>query len=182
MAFHQRKLIRDAVVAQLTGKTDAELRVYPTRELPLKVAELPAVCIYTLEETVSPESRSSSPRRLTRSLQLGVEIIVRATEAVDDALDALSLQVEVAIDADPRFGDTCIDSILSSVQIGIDNEGNRPTGRCLMSYAVEYETEAPAAADQPALPDFERAHVETNLSGDQAAADRAVDDIAIPTT
>lgn len=182
MALHQRQIIREAVVAQLLGKTEAAERVFAMREVPLRRTELPAICVYTLEETVDPESQRSTPRRLLRTLQLAVEIVVQVTDGVDATIDALALEVEQQIDADPWFGGACMNTILASVQVGIDVQGERPVGRCLMSYAVTYETEAPEIASLPALDDLDTVHVEQDLSGNQAAADRAVDTIPIPIT
>jgi hypothetical protein len=149
---------------------------------PFRQLELPAIAIYALEESVDPESASTAPRELTRKLQLAIEIVVVANADVDDALDDLCAAVEKAIDADEWFGGTCAGSILASTAIGISEEGNRPTGHAVLTYAVTYRTDAPAAADLPALADFSKAHVETSLAGAQAPADRAVDDIPVPIT
>jgi hypothetical protein len=175
---HQRQVIREAVVAQLKGRTSAEDRVFKSREIPLKRCELPAICVYTLEETVDQDSRQSSPRRLSRPLQVAVELVVENSEDVDDVIDALALEVEDALEADPFFGSSCVDSMLASTQIGIDVTGAKPVGRALMAYAVLYETTATAAT----LDDLTKVHTETSLGGQQAPGDRAVDEIPIPTT
>lgn len=182
---HQRQLIREAVKAQLVGtaptyRTGAGARVYETRMAPFRRLELPAIAVYVLEESIDPASKSRAPRELTRNLQLQVVAVVEASAAVDDAMDAIALEIERALDADRWFGGTAGDSILSSVQMGIDDEGGKPVGAVQMVYAVTYRTDAPSAADLPPLPDFSKAHVETSLGGGVHPANRAVDDVAVP--
>lgn len=179
---HQRQLIREAVRAQLLGKTAAADRVYETRTVPWRTVELPAISIYTLDETIDPDSRQTAPRELTRQLRLQVLGVVRVGANVDDQLDALAEEVERAIDADPNFAGTAFDSILQSVQLAVDIQGDRPVGELQMVYAVTYNTDAPKAADiTPPLVDFGRAHITTDLGGTTHADDQAVDDVVVPT-
>lgn len=161
---HQRQLIRTAAAAALLNRTAAEERVYATREAPFKRCELPALAVYTLEESVLPDSRSTAPRELTRNLQLAVVGVVELNEKVDDAVDELALEVERAMARDAWLGDTCVDSILASTEIGIDEAAKRPTGMVRLVYSVTYRTYAPEAEDTP-LDDFRTADVRTNLGG-----------------
>ena len=49
--IHQRKAIRDAVVTALVAAaTSAGSRVFPTRVVPWRKTELPAVSVYALDE------------------------------------------------------------------------------------------------------------------------------------
>lgn len=176
---HQRQVIREAVKAQLLGRTAAGPRVFETRELPLKRLELPALSVYALEEAVDAASASTAPRELKRRLQLAIEGVVVLGADIDDALDALALQVERAVDADETFGGAASDSILTSTEIGIKTEAERPTGHIRLTYAVTYFTDAPAAADQPTLQDFLTADVKTNLSGTTAPGNQAEDRVTV---
>jgi hypothetical protein len=178
---HQRQLIREAVKAQLLGKTAAGARVFESRMAPWRTVELPAISVYTLDETVDPDSQATAPRELTRTLRLQVLGVVQLKDDVDDRLDALALEVERALDADPNFSGTAFDSILQSVQLAIDTQGDRPVGELQMIYSVTYHTDAPAAADVP-LGDFSKAHVVTDLGGTTHTGDQAVDDLAVPVT
>lgn len=178
---HQRQLIREAITAQLRGKTAAEARVFETRMLPWRDLELPAVAVYALDETVDPDSKATAPRELTRQLRLQVLGVVKGAKDVDDRLDALSLELERAIDADPYFGDTVFDSILQSVELGIDEQGDRQVGFARMIYAVTYHTDAPAAVDNP-LGDLKTVDVKTDLSGTTNAGNQTEDRITVPTT
>ena len=179
---HQRKIIREAVAAQLVGKTGAAARVFETRLVPYRRLELPALAVYTKSESVDPASADTSPRELRRNLQLVVEGAVKLGEDVDDALDQLALEVERAMDADRYFGGAAGESVLTSTDTGISEEGDRPIGILILTYAVTYRTDSPAAADLEPLPDFTTADVKTDLSGTTAPGNQAEDRIAVPIT
>lgn len=144
---HQRKVIRDSVVRLLVNSTDALDRVFPTRVATLRKGDLPALAVYALEESVDPESFNTAPRELTRKLQLAIEVYVRQGENVDDAVDAICVQVERAMDADETFGKVCGRSILASTQITVIELGDLPVGVARLVYDVTYYTSAPDAAD-----------------------------------
>lgn len=138
---HERKLLRDAVAAQLVAAaTSAGSRVELSRMGPLKASELPAICVYTNSETVEEVSRA--PRVLTRAVELEVEgwVEVDAGENVDDALDALALEIEEAMDTDPEHDSCALSSILTATEYGVSPKGAKPMGCVRLTYAVEYES------------------------------------------
>lgn len=170
---HQRRAIRDAVVAALaTADTAAETRVFPTRMVPWQRIGLPAIAVYTTSET--SDDQQSAPRELKRTLQLRVDAVLEQSDDVDDAIDALALEIERAMHADPSFGDKCSDSTLVSTEIEIGEAGNRPVGALGLVYRATYYTDAPAAADVT-LDDLSTVDVKTSIGGLQAAADRTED-------
>lgn len=189
---HQRKLIRAAVAAALTGTADARPtsaadRVFKARKVPYRRRELPAIAIYAKTEPVDPESKATAPRYLTRTLQLVVEIVDRVPEngSMEDRLDDLAEEVERAMDRDPTFGGTCKDSILASTDQDVyefDGEGRAlevPLGTSVLTYSIEYETPCPLEAE--GLGDFETAGIRTSLGGAQAPADQAHDVATVET-
>lgn len=171
---HQRQAIRKAVQAALVAaSTSAGSRVLTTRMVPWHRSELPAVGIYTLEETV--DDKASGPRELTRSLQLAIEAGVNhADDAADDILDALCLQIEQAMHVDFTFGGACSDSVLASTEIDVAEVGNRTVMVARMVYSVRYYTYAPDAADQT-LPTLNTADVKYDLGDAQPVGDQAED-------
>jgi hypothetical protein len=175
---HRRQIIRDAVIAMLKGQTTVGERVFPTRFEVLRRNDVPALLVYTVSESVDPESQRTAPRELTRTLQLGIHAVVKVTEAVDDELDALALQVERLVDKDPTFGGEASDAILTSTDIAVYEEADRRVGIARLTYAITYYTQAPAAEDV-ALDDFRTAHVETSLGGAVHPDNRAVDDVTV---
>lgn len=184
MPTHQRQTIREAVKAQLLGPasgedppvyvTSAGARVYETRMIPWREIELPAIAIYTLDETVDPDSKSTSPRRIYRTMQLEIVAAARASNNVDDDLDTLAMQIEAAMNYDETLGGSCGDSILSATEMAIESVGNKPIGMVRMVYSVSYEYQ-PQLTGTPVTDDLSTVATNYSLSGDQATADQAKD-------
>lgn len=128
--MHQRQAIREAVVAALSGRTAAETRVYPTREVPWKRAELPGIAVYSLEE-----ERDQGKFKV----QVAVLLIVSLTEKVDDALDDLALEVEALMAADVTLGKSAMASRYQGMQVEITEEQGRPVGAMRLLYEVWYQ-------------------------------------------
>ena len=165
---HQRKLIRDAVVAALlAGNTGAGSRVFRTRLDPFRRAELPALAVYTSSESVESDSASTAPRILDRRMQLEIVIAVEPGSNEDDAIDAMCVDIERVMHADPMFAGLCRDSLLSSTDIVIDNSGDTPIGLAKLVYAFRYFTDAPDAADVTNLVDLDSVVATTNLGNAQ---------------
>lgn len=173
-ALHQRKTIRDAVVAALVAAdTAAGARCYPTRVVPWKRLTLPAISVYGLSE--SSDDKQSAPRELTRTMQLAVEAAVKGAN-IDDALDALALEIERAMHADPSFGDVCSDCVLTGTELEAAVDGDEPVGFLRLTYRTTYFTDAPAAADVT-VDDLSTVDAKTSLGGLQAVADQSEDKI-----
>lgn len=143
MALHERKQIRDAVVAQLkAGNTSAGQRVYPTRLRPNldNPGELPVINVYTLSEQSEPETANTSPRELLRYVDLVIEAYTKATDDVDDVIDALALEIETAMDADDGLGGTVFWSWPSETQTQVEFT-DAQIGTLQMVYHCEYHTD-----------------------------------------
>lgn len=154
LALHQRTVIRRAVRDFLKGKTAAGNMVEATRRDKYRQNELPAIAIYTPADDVDEDSKDTSPRELKRDLTVRIVGRVKDSERVDDVMDALALEIENVMHADPYLGGVAGDSILRGTEVGIDDEGERPIGVITLTYSVTYRTAAPAA---PELDDFNTA-------------------------
>lgn len=179
MPTHDRQLIREAAKTALLGPdaptthvTSAGARVYETRMVPWRRLELPAIAVYSLEESV--EANDSAPRELTRTLQLEIVGAVEAGTNVDDALDALALEIETAMNADETLGGTCGDSLLVATEMGVDPDANKPIGMIKLTYEVTYYTYV-VTADE--LDIFETAQVRHKLNNTIHVDNEAVDDL-----
>lgn len=164
---HQRQLIRDQIVALLkAANTAAGTRVYESRRAPLRDWELPALNVLTGEESVDSESRNTAPRELMRQMTLTIEGYVSAPDSgkVDQTMDDLLAQVEIVMHADRFFGGLCMDSLLTGVETGISETGERRIAAVLITYDVTYRTFAPDRADQT-LNDFVTADTKTQITG-----------------
>lgn len=162
MGLHQRQIIREAVKTALLNATAAADRVFETRIVPWRRLELPALAIYTLQE--GAEDRSTAPRELTRTMQLAIEAAVKQSSNVDDAMDAISLEIEKVMHADETFGGVAGDSVLTSTELDVMEEADRPVGLVRLVYTVTYYTHAPEA-DDVALDDLETVHVTQQIGG-----------------
>lgn len=143
---HQRKLVRQAVVALLANTTAAGARVQATRIDPWK-KQLPAISVYTLSEESAPEAELSAPRELLRIVKVEIAGFVAHTEAVpvDDAMDNLAEQIEAVMDADRYLGGAAGESVLERTEMQVREEDGRSdplVGIVTLTYAVEYRTEA----------------------------------------
>lgn len=122
---HQRKLIRDVLIALLvSANTAAASRVTSTRVDPNKKGALPAISVYTLNEQVDHDrSDRTAPHELTRDLSAEiVGTVAGATDdAVQDAMDALAEQIEAAVEAnyylDVAYDVTAIDPVTDQLTI-----------------------------------------------------------------
>lgn len=175
--MHERQGIREAVVAALIGTaptyaTAAQARVTKTRMAPSKTAQLPAISVYTSDEAVNPPSANTAPRELKRRVTVGIEAWVIASADVDDALDAIALQVETAMDVDSWLGGTVTDSVLLTTEMGLKLDGERPMGCVRLEYAADYFTDLRVAEPADA---FTTVDVQTSINNAQAPADRAED-------
>lgn len=157
----------------LTGATDAGSRVHETRMLPFKKAELPAISVYALSETIDSDSRTVSPREYRRDLTLAIDVVARAADDCDDDLDDIATQIEDAMHVDATLGGVCSDAFLMSTEIGISTETDQHVGVLTLTYSVEYFTDIPTAD----LDDWELLHVEHEGSDADHEDDRAKDDV-----
>ncbi len=100
--MHKRNEIRDAVIALLLGSTVAGTTVFQSRTRRVQENELPCISVFTSTETI--EDRDEAPRYYRRTLTVVVECYLKATDNLDQALDAFSYQVEVALQSVDRLG------------------------------------------------------------------------------
>jgi hypothetical protein len=143
---HQRKLIRQAVVALLTSaNTDAGTRVKSTRVDPHKRTQLPAIGVYTLDETTDSQSAGFAPIELTRHLQLEITAWVEHSDEVplDDSMDDIAEQIENAMASDYYLSGTVADQMLESTMMQVVEDDGRSDpliGIVVLTYAITYRT------------------------------------------
>jgi hypothetical protein len=179
---HQRTLIRDAAKAPVLNKTAAGTNVVTTRIVPWRAKDLPAVAIYTLRESVDKSSKETAPRELMRMPALVIEGALKMADAfvaanggnMDDALDAMALQLERAIAADDTLAGTVGDVVLADTDVEILRDGDQLIGVIALSYDVTYHTYLPDAEDVE-LDDFDTADIRHSLANAVHADNQAHD-------
>lgn len=173
---HPRKLLRHAVVAALTGTTDAGTHVEATRVDPNRETRLPAIGVYTLRETVDEGSADTQPRELTRRPLVMIEAWVADTAAVpvDDGIDDLCEQIEAAMDSDRFIGGTAGDSVLQSTEMAVHT-----TDPLVMIVTLTYEVTYRTEPGVVVLDDFLRAKSTHDLVGGVADTVPAIDEFTV---
>ena len=134
---HARTQIRQAVLALLTGSTTAGSNVFEARVYPIDEPKLPALLVYTKQETVGEQSMSR-PRTQHRELMVTVEAYVKARGNIDQDTDTLALEVEQLIAADPTLGGLVKDTALDTTETQFSDDGEKPIAVAVLTFSVLY--------------------------------------------
>ncbi len=134
---HARTQIRKAVVNALKGNTAAENRVYESRVYALDDPKLPALLVFTPQESMGQPS-IQRPRTQMRQLQLMVEGYLKARGDIDSDADALALEVEQLIGADPTLGGLVKDAMLDTTATRLSGEGEKPVAIVSLTFVILY--------------------------------------------
>ena len=137
MANHIRQQIRERAGTVLTGLTTTGSNVFETRIYPLENTNLPALVIYTKNETSEPIVISTN-RLMSRELELIVEVYVKQTSNFDDQVDKICKEVEVAISADTTLNGLAKDCFLQSTEIEYNTEGEQPLSYAVLTFLTNY--------------------------------------------
>lgn len=174
--MHPRTEIRKAAAAILKAAGVAGGNVEPSLVRFARANQTPVCGVYALEEAA--DHQGTSPRTYKRTLTLAVEILHKAVEDLDDALDALAEAAETAMLTDPTLGGKADDCVLVNTLVTIVREGDALHGSCRLDFSIAYRTDEPAATG---LDDFALGHVDWDMSPADGQID-ARDDIKLPTT
>lgn len=137
MADHLRKRIRHAAATRLTGLATTGSRVYRARVYPLEDANLPGLLIYTNAER-SERMTMPAPGVLERRLELVVEGYAKDTTDLDDTLDQIAKEVEVAIAGDFGLGGLAKVASLTTTEVEMVNGAEVPVGMIRLTFEVRY--------------------------------------------
>lgn len=133
---NSRKTIRTTLKALLSGQTEAGTNVYTNRDTNFWQSELPAIIIYTTQESAVHESLQG--QRYYRTLQLNVEVKVEAASGVDDALDDLIGDIEDIVTANKDISGTVLTTVQLNTETNIDSDGEKYVGTGTISFECKY--------------------------------------------
>ena len=136
---HIRKAIREHVVTTVTSLSTTGSNVYETRYFPLQTGNLPALIVYTLDETVEDYTLGQNTRTQFRALNLIIEAHCRGTANIDDTLDTIAEEVEEAMVTDISRGGNAKDTKLVSTEVDFDTASQK-TGLMRLTYLISYNT------------------------------------------
>lgn len=140
---HARQVIREEVASMLVGITGVS---FPQSKLK-KLADAPAITIYTGSESSEPESRDSinGPRRYSRFVNLNIELVLEADASglYENEADGFAAEIESAMAADLTLNGSATDSELIGTEQDIDelSEGH-VLSMTVLNYRVWYRTTA----------------------------------------
>lgn len=136
---HVRQQIRDRVATLVTGLPVTGANVYKMRRYALDDAKLPAICVYSNDE--SSTLITVGTRTLRRVINIVVDIVIKgASTVVSDTLDGICVSAEEAIAADFTLNGLAKSCILSGTEININVEGENSVASARLVYVVEYVT------------------------------------------
>ena len=135
---HVRQQIREAVAVIVTSLTTTGANVFQSRVYNVQASELPCLLVYTKDESVGPEQ--GTMLAMQRSLTLTIEGKAKATADLDDTLDDIAKEVEIAVAADITIGALAHSIFLESTLIELSGDGDQPIGNVSLNYIVNYMT------------------------------------------
>lgn len=145
MANHVRRQIREAVATAVTGLATTGANVFQSRVYPAQSSELPALLIHTRSEDSAPVT-IHGPKALERTLQLVIEAAAKATADIDDVLDQICKEVEIAVEtwSVAGLGGIAESIHLVSTEFQMSGDGEKPAGVATMTFELSYFTQANA--------------------------------------
>ena len=138
MANHLRRQIRERVVTTLTGLSTTGSNVFQSRVYPMETGGLPGLCIYTNDESVDIASIGAT-RTLFRELNFMVEGYASAGSSLENTLDKIGKEIEVAMSGDIKINNLAMDSRLTNVEVSLSGDGSSSLGVIRHTYLVTYQ-------------------------------------------
>ncbi|GAB5376476.1 MAG: hypothetical protein AcusKO_29380 [Acuticoccus sp.] len=136
--MHIRQQIREAAEARLAGLATTGARVFK-HHYALGEGDYPALRITTWNEA-STRYGDFECGGLIRTIELLIEAWAAGGDELEDVLDAIAAEVEVAIDQDDTLGALATDTVLQSTEKAVDVSGDRRVGRLVMTFTVRAQT------------------------------------------
>jgi hypothetical protein len=143
---HARKQIRDAVVALVTDLATTGRNVFPSRVYSLADEELPSLSVFTIDgnsdEVVTKVTLGNTGKfpLFKRDCPLLIEGHAKISDDIDDVLDQISLEVEVAMSDPLTIGERTVPAQLRSTSKELSGEGEDQIGVVRLLYIVTYVT------------------------------------------
>lgn len=142
---HIRTQIRDAAVAALTGLATTGANVFKSRTLALDdgsgggKVQIPGLLIYTKDEDSELAAMGGDSAPLERAVELVIVPVgaQTASEDLDDLLDRIAVEVEVAVAANRKWGGLAKDTVLESSKQDLSGSGETDQGMLVMTFTVQ---------------------------------------------
>jgi hypothetical protein len=132
MADHARKQLRDAVADAVTGLASTGSRVFVSRLVPTRAEEtLPLLLVYTTSESSEESTLDGIDER---TIEVRVEGLAAATASLDDVLDEIAKEVEIALGTPIAIGSDETRLSYTGAEIEMRDGLARPVGSVALSF------------------------------------------------
>ena len=137
MANHIRQQLREAVATAVTGLTTTGSRVFQSRAYPLQISDVPCLVVTTDGDSIEQET-VHHPYTQARQVQLRIEGYAVGTTNLDDTLDGICKEVEIAVDNATL---SIVDDIgFAGTQLDTSVVGQQPVGKLTLIYRITVRT------------------------------------------
>ena len=137
MANHVRQQLREAVATLVTSLTTTGARVFQSRGYNLQPSELPCLIVTTDGDQVE-NLTIHSPTEQQRATTVRIEAYARATSNLDDTLDLICKEVEIAI---AGASTSLVKGLMyNGCQIDVEVLGDQPIGKVSMVFSKDLYT------------------------------------------
>lgn len=143
MANHLRRQIREALATVVTGLSTTGARVYQSRVVQLEANELPGLKVFTGSEAVEVIDIGSNPLQ-ERNLTVTVTAIAKAVSDLDDTLDQIIKEVEIAVASNNTLSGLVKDVVFTGSDVDMNADAEMPTGQAVLTFNANYYTRAQA--------------------------------------
>lgn len=142
---HVRTQIRKAAAIALTGLATTGDNVFTNRRRPVGDDKLPCLLVYCGDEPRIEGVTTGNPKRLQRENKLIVKGVVKSSDTLDDTLDGIAAEVEVAIAANLTLGGLVRMGVwLEAIEVDETDELEKPAGVVVMTFSADYSTNSNA--------------------------------------
>lgn len=136
MANHARRQIRDLIFARLAGLPTSGPHIYKTRVFQMNNNTLPGLIVWTGDDD-SEDVSIGFPRLQRHQLEVRIECYAKASSNVEDVLDDMCKEIELALTADISLGNKVRDIKLISTHSDFD-DADKAIGVAKQRWFVTY--------------------------------------------
>lgn len=137
MTDHVRKQLRDQVAVLVTGLVTYAVNVYKNRRYPVDSSELPCLIVQTGDEEIELLTMDYPAQQLRRE-QLIITVIAETTVGLDDMLDEICKDIEVALAGNVTVAKNFKLESTSGIELNV--VGDKPVGVVDMRFVGEVYT------------------------------------------
>lgn len=136
MADHLHKQIRDALKTKLTGLTTSGSHVYANRLQVMADTNLPGLRIFGDDENCDTLTMHT-PALQERTIDVLVECCSKKVTGLDDELDLMSKEVEIALSSGITVGTRNVPCIYRGMKFD-DELADKPIGIKRLRFSIDY--------------------------------------------